>query len=120
MPGRERAFLSLHTRVGFYVSTNPADDLTILAYRGNFFVGSEFFPTSGAGHGGSFAGAEFASGFDRIVLHTTSVENGALLIDDFRFEGSPAPIPEPATVILFATGLVGAYLRRGHTRPNSI
>jgi hypothetical protein len=75
-------------------------------------VGSEFFRTGDAGYGGSFAGVAFASGFDRIVLDTTSVENGALLIDDFRFEGSPAPTPEPATVILFATGLVGACLRR--------
>lgn len=119
-------FSSLHTRVGFYVSTNPADDLTIFAYRGTALVGSEFFLTNGAGHGGSFAGVEFASGFDRIVLHTTRVENGALLIDDFRFEG-PAPIPEPATAVLFASGLVGACLRRrllfaerDSTRPNSI
>jgi len=111
-PDANARFSSLNTRVGFYVSTNPADDLTILAYRGTSLVGSEFFRTGGAGHGGSFAGVEFASGFDRIVLHTTSVENGALVIDDFRFEGSPLPTPEPATVILFATGLVGACLRR--------
>jgi len=110
-PDANARFSSLHTRVGFYVSTNPADDLTILAYRGNLLVGSEFFPTGGGGHEGSFAGVEFASGFDRIVLHPTRVENGALDIDDFRFEGSPAPIPEPATLILFATGLVGACLR---------
>jgi hypothetical protein len=74
-------------------------------------VGSEFFDTGGGGHGGSFAGVEFASGFDRIVFDTTSAENGALLIDDFRFEGSPAPVPEPATAALFATGLVGACVR---------
>lgn len=126
-PDANARFSSLHTRVGFYVSTNPADDLTIFAYRGTSLVGSEFFLTDGAGHGGSFAGVEFASGFDRIVLHTTSVENGALVIDDFRFEGSPLPTPEPATVILFATGLVGACLRRrlrspehDSTRPNSL
>jgi hypothetical protein len=111
-PDATARFSSLNTRVGFYVSTNPADDLTIFAYRGTSLVGSEFFVTSGAGRGGSFAGVEFVRGFDRIVLHTTGVENGALLIDDFRFEGSPAPTPEPATVILFATGLVGACLRR--------
>jgi hypothetical protein len=105
-------FSSLHTRVGFYASTNPADDLTIVAYRGTALVGSEFFDTGGGGHGGSFAGVQFASGFDRIVLHTTNVENGALVIDDFRFEGSPAPIPEPATVVLIASGLLGACLRR--------
>ena len=126
-PDANARFSSLNTRVGFYVSTNPADDLTIFAYRGTSLVGSEFFRTSGAGHGGSFAGVEFASGFDRIILDTTSVENGALVIDDFRFEGSPSPTPEPATVILFATGLVGACLRRrlrspehDSTRPNSI
>jgi hypothetical protein len=126
-PDADARFSSLNTRVGFYVWTNPADDLTIFAYRGTSLVGSEFFRTSGAGQGGSFAGVAFASGFDRIVLDTTSVENGALLIDDFRFEGSPAPTPEPATVILFATGLVGACLRRrlrsperDPTRPTSI
>src|SRR5688572_13871429 len=102
-PDAEARFSSLYTRVGFYVSTNPPDDLTIFAYRGSALVGSAFFSTGGAGHGGSFAGVEFASGFDRIVLHTSRVENGALLIDDFRFEGTPTP--EPATVILFATGL---------------
>lgn len=119
-PDANAQFSSLNTRVGFYVSTNPADDLTIFAYRGTTLVGSEFFRTSGAGHGGSFAGVEFASGFDRIVLHTTSVENGALLIDDFRFEGSPAPIPEPASVVLFASGLVGSYLRRRLRSPSTI
>jgi hypothetical protein len=126
-PDANAQFSSLNTRVGFYVSTNPTDDLTIFAYRGTSLVGSEFFRTSGAGYGGSFAGVEFASGFDRIVLDTTSVTNGALLIDDFRFEGTPAPTPEPATVVLFATGLVGVCLRRrlrspehDSTRPNSI
>ena len=99
-PDANARFSSLNTRVGFYVSTNPADDLTIFAYRGTSLVGSEFFRTSGAGHGGSFAGVEFARGFDRIVVHT---------------------------VILFATGLVGACLRRrlrsperDPTRPTSI
>jgi PEP-CTERM motif-containing protein len=106
-PDASARFSNLNTRVGFYVSTNPADDLTILAYRGTSLVGSEFFRTGGGGHGGTFAGVEFASGFDRIDLDTTNVENGALVIDDFRFEGSPAPVPEPATLILFATGLVG-------------
>jgi len=111
-PDANAQFSSLQTRVGFYAFTNPDDDLTIVAYRGTTLVGSEFFRTGGAGHGGSFAGAEFAGGFDRLVLHPTSVENGALLIDDFRFESSPAPTPEPATAVLFASGLIGIYLRR--------
>jgi hypothetical protein len=116
-PDATAQFSSLNTRVGFYVSTNPEDDLTVFAYRGTALVGSEFFSTGGAGHGGSFAGVEFARGFDRIVLRTTKVENGALLIDDFRFEGTPAPVPEPATVVLFASGLAGAYLRRRLFKP---
>lgn len=112
-PDAEAQFSSLITRVGFYVSTNPFDDLTLFAYRGTTLVGSEFFSTTGAGRGGSFAGVEFASGFDRIVFDAAGVQNGALLIDDFRFEGDaiPAPIPEPATFVLFASGLVGACVR---------
>lgn len=117
-PDASAQFSSLQTRVGFYASTNPDDDLTVFAYRGTTLVGSQFFQTGGAGHGGSFAGVEFASGFDRIVLHPTIVENGALLIDDFQFEGSPATTPEPATAVLFASALIGVYLRRRFLSPS--
>ena len=119
-PNAEAQFSSLITRVGFYVTTNFADDMTLFAYRGTTLVGSEFFNTGGAGFGGSFAGVEFASGFDRIVFDTTSVANGALGIDDFRFEGDvpiPPAIPEPATFVLFGSGLVGACVRRRLKRP---
>jgi len=115
-PDANAQFSSLQTRVGFYAFTNPGDDLTIFAYRGTTLVGSEFFRTGG----GSFAGVEFASGFDRVVLHPSSVENGALVIDDFRFESSPAPIPEPTTAVLFASVLIGVYVRRRRLSPSTM
>jgi hypothetical protein len=33
--------------------------------------------------------------------------NGFFAIDDFRFESTSAPVPEPVTMILFGTGLAG-------------
>ena len=44
-PNAEAQFSSLITRVGFYVTTNVADDMTLFAYRGTTLVGSEFFST---------------------------------------------------------------------------
>jgi hypothetical protein len=103
-------FSSNITRAGFYVSTNPEDDLTVRAYNGATLVGSEFFNTGGGGHGGSFAGIEFASGFNRIVFDTTTTSNGALIVDDLRFESGPPSVPEPTSLVVIGLGLMSACL----------
>jgi hypothetical protein len=107
----ETQFSNMMTRAGFYVSTNPEDDVTVRAYNGSALVGSEFFNTSGGGHGGSFAGIEFPSGFNRIVFDTTTTSNGALILDNLRFESGPASVPEPTSLIVIGLGLLGACVR---------
>lgn len=114
-PDGEATFSGLITRVGFYITTNDEDDTTVYAYNGATLVGSETFSTFGGGAGGSFAGIEFLSGFDRIVIDTFGPINGAFAIDDFRFESTT--VPEPATLTLLSLPLLGLAAARRRRIP---
>ncbi|CUI09028.1 PEP-CTERM sorting domain-containing protein [Massilia antarctica] len=109
-------FSSVMTRLGADVSTNPEDDTFIDAYLGNTLVGSAFFDTGGDGEDGSFVGIEFLSGFDRVVFRTLPVVNGALALDNLRFEHvvPPSPVPEPGSLALTLAGsaVLGLALAR--------
>ncbi|MDM5177048.1 PEP-CTERM sorting domain-containing protein [Massilia sp. DJPM01] len=107
-------FSSAITRLGADVSTNPEDDTFIDAYLGNTLVGSALFDTGGDGDDGSFIGVEFLSGFDRVVFRTLPVVNGALALDNLRFENvvPPTPVPEPGSLALAGSALLGLVLAR--------
>ena len=87
-PDANARFSSLNTRVGFYVFTNPADDLTIFAYRGTSLVGSEFFRTSGAGYGGS--SRESNSPADSIESYLTPQASRTALSSSTTFDSRVA------------------------------
>ncbi len=109
-PAGEFLFASAKTRFGVDITTNVGDNTTIFAYMGSVLVGSEYFVTFGAGGNGSFAGVEFLSGFDRIVIDPQNNVNGAMALDNARFEG--APLPEPASIALLGVALAGLGVAR--------
>ena len=108
-PDGEAFFANLVTRAGFFITTQPGHTTTVYAYNGATLVGSESFSTGGQGLSGSFAGIEFSSGFDRIVIGTIGPINASFAIDDFRFEGEP--VPEPSTLLLLGAGLMAGARR---------
>jgi hypothetical protein len=101
----EALFASPVIRVGFDITTNDTDDVTVSAFLGATFVGSHVFDTGGSGTSGSFAGVEFLGGFDRIVIDAAGTTNGAFALDNFRFEADA--VPEPASSFLVAGALLG-------------
>lgn len=100
LPPGELLFDSPVRRVGFFVTTNDGDDVTVTAYLGDVPVGSELFDTGGGGLGGSFAGVEFAEPFDRVVIDPADNTNSFFCIDDLRFvEAGPPGLTVPIDIM---------------------
>jgi len=113
-------FSILQNRVGMFFGTpNSVDtEVQMRAFRGERLLETQTFLGSAGNNlpGGNlatvFGGIFLETRFDRIDFSSLSAL-GAFEVDDFRFERSedsapgPAPIPEPATILLLCAGLLG-------------
>jgi hypothetical protein len=89
-------FSTLRTRLAFGLSVLPGAD----GHRGELSLG--WGPGSQIGVGDGFVGVGSTVPFDAVEFYFTNVY--ALAIDNVRYD---VPVPEPASLLLFGTGLVG-------------
>lgn len=74
-------------RAGFFITTIDSDDTFVAAFfMGGIQLGSETIDTGGGFAGGSFAGVEFGSPFDRLLIDPADTALGAFCMDDLRFD----------------------------------
>lgn len=88
-------------RAGFYITTSVGDNTTVSArfFSGDVVVGSEFFTTGGGGSGGSFAGIEFLTGFDKIIIDPANIAVGAFAIDGLRWDPASSKAPDGGSTL---------------------
>ena len=101
------------TAFGFLLGASN-NTWTLTAYNSNNVVLDTAILGSTGGSGKAFYGLRVDS---PVIAYVTLTDNGTnndlIFIDDFTTASSSAPVPEPATLLLFGTGLAGlAGLRR--------
>ena len=109
VPGNiiEISFSSKMVRAGFDVTTQISDNLKVdvKAFQGGTLVTTGTFTIATPGFNQSFVGFEdLTDGIDSLVLTPVigAGGTGRFILDNLRFE----PVPEPATALLFTSGLL--------------
>jgi hypothetical protein len=98
----------LQSMLGFYLENWPTQVGTVEVFNGALSLGSiAFAPTSSLQ--AQFFGLSSAVGFDKAVFTNTSALNGFYAIDNFQYVAASTVTPEPASVVLVASGLLGIF-----------
>ena len=98
---------------GFWLENWANQTGTVEIFNSAVSLGTiNFAPTSSLT--AQFFGLTSVIGFDELRFTNTSNTNGFYAIDDFQFGASVTATPEPASILLMSTGLVGivAFARR--------
>jgi hypothetical protein len=84
-------FSSVQNRVGMETWCNDADNITLTLFNGATQVGQQTFQVNGpAVNGFTWIGMQSAIGFDRVLVDANPGSNGAMGIDNLRFEACAA------------------------------
>lgn len=112
-------------------STNRLSTMSVEWFLGGTLVGNGILELRSSPSGGNSEGTFSIGGIEADKMRLTNVGDGLLsasrynwVIDNITYDAVPVPVPEPPSLVLASTAIVGVFIRgwrrRRSTRPATV